>query len=528
MSRVQTGLQKPTKTQTAWRTEHAQLTQKIDSYEARIQALQSQVDWYKRQLFGQTSEKRPIEPNPHQLSLPDVLDETPEPSPPEEKISITYQRGKARKDRGDALNEKGLRFDDSVPVETIELSSPELQGPEADQYDIIDHKVTYRLAQRPGSYVVLKYTRPVVKHKNSQQLITTPAPANVFDHSLADVSLLAGLLIDKFVYHCPLYRQHQKLQMAGVTVSRATLTQWVQRSIALLTPIYSSQLKHILQSKTLAMDETPIKAGRKQKGKMRTAYFWPIYGDRDEIAFTYASSRGQQQVLDQLKGFKGTLLTDGYVAYQRYAEKTAEVTHATCWVHARRVFVKAEQIEPAAVAEALERIGQIYRIETQIREQKFTGEKKLKIRSEQSLPVVDAFFAWVYEQRQRMDLVNSNPLAKALKYVTEREHQLRVFLNDPEVQPDTNHLERALRVIPMGRKNWLFAWTELGAEHIGIIQSLLVTCRLHDINPYVYLVDVLQRISQHPASKVHELTPVVWKNKFADNPMRSDLDTARP
>jgi len=84
------------------------------------------------------------------------------------------------------------------------------------------------------------------------------------------------------------------------------------------------------------MDETPIKAGRKQKGKMRTAYFWPIYGDGDEIAFTYTSSRAQQHVLDQLKGFRGTLLTDGYVAYQRYAEKTSEVTHANCWTHARR------------------------------------------------------------------------------------------------------------------------------------------------------------------------------------------------
>lgn len=140
-------------------------------------------------------------------------------------------------------------------METIALSSPELQGPKADQYEIIDHKGSYRLVQRPGSYVILKYPRPVVKYKDSQRVITPPVPANVFDHSMADVSLLVGLLIDKFVHHCPLYRQHQKLQMAGITVSRATLTQWVQRSIALLTPIYSSQLKHILQSKTLAMDD---------------------------------------------------------------------------------------------------------------------------------------------------------------------------------------------------------------------------------------------------------------------------------
>lgn len=510
------------------RVENARLNQQVSGYQAQIDSLQSQLDWFKQQLFGQKSERRRPEAHPGQLSLADVLDmETTATLPADDAVTVTYQRGRSKKDRGAAINETGLRFDDSVPVETIELEAPELTGPDADQYEVVDHKISYRLAQRPGSYVVLQYSRPVVKHKGDQQLLTTPAPANVFDHSSADVSVLAGLMIEKFAYHCPLYRQHQKLQMAGITVSRATLTQWVQRSITLLTPIYHAQLKSILQSKTLAMDETPIKAGRKHKGKMRTAYFWPIYGDGNEIAFTYASSRGQQHVLDQLKGFQGTLLTDGYVAYQRYAEKTREVTHATCWVHARRAFVKAEQIEPDAVAEALALIGQLYHVEARINDQGLTGEKKLKVRSEQSLPVVDTFFAWCDQQRQRLDLVNSNPLAKALTYVTEREHQLRVFLSDPDVQPDTNHLERALRVIPMGRKNWLFAWTEIGAEQIGIIQSLLVTCRLHDINPYTYLVDVLQRVSLHPASKVEELTPVNWKQKFAGNPLRSDLDRVR-
>ena len=123
MDRAQTSTKTPAKTPDAWRIEHAQLTQKISTYEVRIQDLQAQVDWFKRQLFGQTSEKRPIETNPHQLSLSEVLGETSEPPPPEEKVSVTYQRGKARKDRGDALNEQGLRFDDSVPVESIELPS---------------------------------------------------------------------------------------------------------------------------------------------------------------------------------------------------------------------------------------------------------------------------------------------------------------------------------------------------------------------------------------------------------------------
>jgi len=117
----------------------------------------------------------------------------------------------------------------------------------------------------------------------------------------------------------------------------------------------------------------------------------------------------------------------------------------------------------------------------------------------------------------------SSPFLGALAYIRERRIGLSVYVDDPEVLIDTNHLERALRVIPMGKKNCLFSWTELGARHVDIVQSLLATCRLHDINPYEYFVDVLQRVGQHPASLVHQLTPRIWKEMFSDNPIRSDL-----
>ena len=126
-----------------------------------------------------------------------------------------------------------------------------------------------------------------------------------------------------------------------------------------------------------------------------------------------------------------------------------------------------------------------------------------------------------------VDLLPKSPLAKALRYALDREDGLSVFLTDPLVAIDTNHLERGLRPVPMGRRNWLFAWTELGAERVGVIQSLLATCRLHGVDPYTYLVDVLRRVGEHPASHAVELTPRVWKTLFADDPLRSDVDRAR-
>ncbi len=111
-----------------------------------------------------------------------------------------------------------------------------------------------------------------------------------------------------------------------------------------------------------------------------------------------------------------------------------------------------------------------------------------------------------------------------MHYTLKRQTELSVFLSHPGVALDTSHLERGLRVIPMGRKNWNFSWAELGAHHVGIIQSLLVTCQLHSIDPYTYLVDVLQRIDRHPAQDVHMLTPKLWKQHFSSNPLRSVLD----
>jgi len=390
---------------------------------------------------------------------------------------------------------------------------------------VVGEKTSHRLAQRPGSYVVLKYVRPVVKVLSTQTLHCPPAPVGVLEGSRADVSFVVGLLVDKFAWHMPLYRQHQRLLAAGFTLSRPWLTQLVQQGAQLLEPIYEAQLASIRASRVKAMDETPIKAGRAGPGKMNAAYFWPIYGEHDEVCFPFFDSRRHENVQEALgleQPGDAVLLSDGYQAYASYAKKVG-VINAQCWAHSRRGFFEAQGAEPQGAAEALRQIGKLYEIEREIRQRNLEGENKRLHRLTHSKPLVDAFFDWVNRQFEQQGLLPSNPLTKALAYVRERRAGLEVFLDDPGVPMDTNHLERALRAIPMGRRAWLFCWTEVGAEHAGIVQSLIATCRLHDIDPYTYLVDVLQRVGEHPASRVAELTPRLWKQHFAANPLRSDL-----
>ena len=517
---------KSNESQATLEEENTHLKTKSLEMEARISSLQQQVDWFKRQIFGRKSEKQIIDES-HQPMLTG-LSGLPLPTLPQKsETDIKAHKRKSNKAlTGQEVNDTGLRFDDNVPQKIIDVPAPELSGEDADQYEIIDYKETVRLAQQPGSYTVLIYRHPVLRFKQ-ETISVTPAPTNVLEGCYADVSLLAGLMVDKGVYHLPLYRQHQRMLDSGVQVSRSTLINWMQKGIELLRPIYQAQWKRVLQSAVLAMDEVPIKAGRKSKGKMKQTYYWPIYGENDEVVFTWSASRGHLHAVEQLAGFSGTLLTDGYAAYEKAIaklnEKDAGIIHAPCWAHRRRGIEKALKMEPEHAQSGIDQIAALYVVETYIRDNNLNAEETLAYRQKYSEPIVSQFYGWVYDQRQRTDLLPQNPLAKALNYISERQAELKVFLTNPNVPIDTNHLERALRVIPMGRKNYLFCWTELGAEQLGILQSLMVTCRLQGINPYTYLVDVLQRVGMHPASDVEDLTPRMWKTKFADNFLTSDL-----
>jgi transposase len=314
---------------------HQELVRQKADLEVRNADLTRQLEWFKRQLFGRKSERRLREPDAQQLPLAGL---TPSPSapaeapPPPTETVTAYQRRVRFASLADAPEEGGLRFDPSVPIEGSAVSNPEVAGRPPDAYEVIGEKVTYRLAHRPGAYVLLKYVRPVIKRTDTATLSCPPAPPAVLEKGVADVSLLAGLLIDQFVYHLPLYRQHPRLAQAGIRLSRATLTQWVHRTAALLEPIYYALLSSILQSQVLTRDETPIKAGRREKGNLHTGYFWPVYGDQDELACPFAASRAGAVVREALGQFCGVLVTDGYQVYERFAQTVNRLVHAQCRV----------------------------------------------------------------------------------------------------------------------------------------------------------------------------------------------------
>lgn len=483
--------------------------------------LERQLDWFKRQLFGRKSEKLLSLDTSSQPTLGEGL--LPEAQSPTDETTPVEAYARRRSGPSREPGEPRLRFDDDLPVEEIVVEDDSLEGLDPDTYALVDYKVSYRLLQNPATYQIVKVLRPVVKMKANGRFSCPPLPAEVFEGSCADASFLAGLAIDKCRYHLPLYRQHQRLTASGIHLDRGTLTRYMQRMAEHLAPIVQCQLGSILQSRVLAIDETPIKAGRQAKGKMKQSYIWPVLGDRSEIVFHFARSRGQKVLGPLLQGFAGTLVNDGYAAYESYCSVNEGVVRAQCWVHARRQFVHAEAVEPELSHEALRQIAKLYEMEGSLQEVA-TLEQLQELRTEQVRPSVDAFFGWLREQLDKRALLPSNPFDQAANYALAREEAMRVFLEDPRVPMDTNHLEREIRPIAVGRKNWLFCWKEAGARQLSVLYSLIATCRLQGVDPYAYLVDVLQRVNTHPARRVHELTPRLWKERFADDPLPSLMD----
>jgi len=428
------------------KSDNTKLKSENEKQAARLAELEAQVKWFQKQLFGKKSEKRIFEPPKEQMYLGEQFEKQTAVAE-ETKTVQEHERKKGRKKTTDGEN-KNLFFDEeTVPVEDIEVPHTETDGLSEDEYEVINEKVSYRLAQRPGNYVILKYVRKVIKKKDADkaaQRISCPSlPNEVFEKSHADVSFLAGLLIDKFLYHLPLYRQHQRLEANGIKVSRAWLSQLVHRCGDLLEPIFNAQLESIRRCRVKILDETPIKAGRKKKGKMRTAYFWPVMSGDDgerEIAFLYFDSREHCHVFKAL-GTKPdsdtVIVSDGYDAYKQYAKATSTL-NAQCWTHSRREFVKAEEIEPKRAKEAIDMIRPLYRIEKEIKESGLKGDDKRFYRLERSKPYVDKFFAWVTDQMKDETLLPSNRLSKALSYVNKRKNALMLFLTDPEIPIDTN------------------------------------------------------------------------------------------
>jgi transposase len=363
----------------------------------------------------------------------------------------------------------------------------------------------------PASLKVIQYIRPKLACACCDRIVQAAAPSRPIERSVAGPGLLAHVLTSKYCDHLPLYRQSQIYARSGVELDRSTLAEWVGGSSRLLAPLVEALRRHVMATGKLHADDTPVPVLAPGLGKTKTGRLWTYVrddrpaGDGTPAAvwFAYSPDRKGEHPRSHLSNFTGTLQADGYAGFDQIYE-AGRIQEAACWAHVRRKFYDLEVSHKSPVAaEALGRIAALYAIEKEIRGR--PPEERREVRNSRSRPLLESLKQWFEETLGKLS--RKSDTAMAVRYALGRWEALMRFCDDGRIEIDNNAAERALRVVALGRKNFLFAGSDGGGESAAAIYSLVGSAKLNGIDPESYLRNVLSRIADHPIKHIEELLP---------------------
>jgi transposase len=500
------------------RDQHATALEKIQALTQQNDKLWHLVKRLQNAQFGRRSEQ--LDREQMQLALADLETAVAKQEAENEKNEAANNPAKSatakkrRNNRG-ALPAHLPRV--HVTIEPESTTCPCCSG----QMHLIGDETSERLHSRIQHEVIVTH-RPKYGCRDCEgAVVQAPAPERLIKNGIPTEGMVASVVVDKFAWHKPLYRQAQTMALQGLPIDRSTLADWVGTAAAELTPVYERLKELLLASTKIVVDETKMPVLDPGEGRTKTGYFWTI--SRDDrpwkgpepagVAYTYAPGRGGKHGLALLANYSGIVQCDGYVVYEQLVGPKlpeGQITLAFCWSHWRRHFFDIDRGGPAPIAhEALERIAALYAIEDRIRGQ--SAEQRRAVRQAQSKPLVESLKAWL--QTQLATISQKSVLAEAICYGFNRWDGLLLFLEDGRIEMDTNSVERANRLIAMTRRNSLFAGHDEGAANWACLASLIETAKIQGLNPQAYLADILTKlVNGWPMRRIDELLPWAWSD----------------
>jgi len=504
---------------------HAQAV--LSSSEALIAHLKLEIEKLRRELYGQRSERKARLLDQLELQLEDL----------EAAASEDEEASRAASQETDVTPHRRRRpsrkpFPDHLPRERVVIAAPEnCPCCGSGKLSKLGEDITETLEVIPRQWKVIQTVREKFSCRACEKITQPPAPFHVTPRGFMGPNLLAMMLFEKFAQHQPLNRQSERYQREGIDLSVSTLADQVGVCTTLLQPLHALIESHVLAGERLHGDDTtvPILA----KGKTVTGRIWtyvrddrPFGGPAPPAALYYASrDRRGEHPRNHLQGYDGILQADAYSGYNGLYDQgrsPGPVTSALCWAHARRKFFEladiaanarrsrtAQAISPIAL-EGLKRIDALFDIERAING--LDAAERLKFRQEQSAAIARELEAWLRDERSRLS--RSASVAKPMDYLLRRWDGFTRFLEDGRICLTNNAAERALRGFALGRKSWLFAGSERGADRAATMATLINTAKLNDADPQAWLADVLMRINDIPQSRLDELLPWLGRAVF--------------
>lgn len=484
-----------------------ELGQRVRHLELEIKQLRQQVDYWARRFYGRMSEKRHLPLDPSQLLLftPQETRQPPSGSP-EAPIADTTEGEPAAGSAGKRhpvrrrLDTAALEVRETHlwPDGTTDRDGRLLRG-----YVEIGSETTDRLEYIPASI----YVNRIIRHKVAARVgpdstvLTAPLPAAPIARGMAGATLLAAMIIDKFLYHLPFHRQIDRFRQHGLRLPAATVGGWYEACADSLRLLYRLLQKQVMASEYIQVDESTVPVIDNDRHRTRKGYLWCVRdGITGALFFWYdRGSRSKNTARELLGGYRGTFQCDGYGVYDQFCGLPG-VRSAACWAHARRKFVEALDEDRALATQAIGMIARLYAIEKGADHASMTPAQRASLRKQKAYPLISMIEKWCLHTYPSV-LVKSR-LGKAIAYTYSLIERLAVYIDDGRVNIDNNLIENAIRPLALGRKNWLFCGNDAAACRAAIVYSMIASCKAAGIAPRQWLEHVLTEI---PARKKNRL-----------------------
>jgi transposase len=382
-------------------------------------------------------------------------------------------------------------------------------------------ETTNQFDYKPAEVFVIEHQRVKYACRCCEgHVVLAPKPPQPIDKGLPGPGLLAQIIVDKYQDHIPLHRSEQRFERLGVSLPRSTMCDWMASSAELLMPLWMLLKQRVLESKVLHTDDTTVPVRDETKNNYRYGRLWDYIGDETHpgIVFDYTTTHARDGPADFLKSFQGFLQADAYGGYDGiYTGSNNTIFEVACWAHARNKFSGADSTDPERVLAAKAWVRKLYDVEDEakaiIAAESLTGTEaaavRLRLRQEKAVPLLTSLRQWLLAQKEQV--LPKSPIAAAINYMLNQWEALNRYTTDGDLHIDNNISERTLKLIGMGRINWLFLGSDNGGKTAAVLFSFTATCKHLRIDTFAYLRDVLERLPTHPPERMEELLPHRWQ-----------------
>lgn len=478
----------------------------------KILHLKEQLEWLRRQVFGQKSE-RFIDAASKDELLPGLNLSAEAEKALTEIIVPPHKRRKKKNGK----NQFKVDIPDDLPREKEIKDIPEeakIDSKTGNKLVKIGDDIVEKLAYRPGSYYVRQLIYPKYASKNNSLfgVVQSSSEDCVIEGSKFDPSFMAHIVTEKFAYHMPLNRIHEKLNYYNIKISPQTLCGLVINLGHKIQTLCDLMKEELFSQKVLWTDDTHVDLIVNGAGKTKTARIWGYIGGKPNAPpyhlYEFSSDRSERHPMSYLKNFSGIMHSDAYSAYEKIdSSDEYDISWAACWAHARRKFDNSQN-DPEFRVKILRLIRYLFLFERIALVS--DSERRIKIRQKDELKIVNIIFRMLKEKVKDNTLLPKSSLAEAIGYMLKRENNFRFYLNHSDARMDNNIAENGVRKVVIGRKNWLFVGSKKSGEAMANLLSLVQSCRAMKINPQDYLEDIFKRLLSHPHKNLRELLPDQW------------------